>query len=158
MNLLAAVVLMAAVAAGARRSGRRTRPVAGDSDVISDLLLKRLGGELFERDDYKVMFPIVALLGIALYATFSGPVPVDVYGFGFSPFAPVCLAVAGMVAADRRPRVAALVVVVLLAHGVGFLQSSNLIDYLLDPALVAAAVVGSLVLLIRRRRDARISA
>jgi len=87
----------------------------------------------------KGLFPIIAVVGIALYATTIGSPTFNLYGLGFSPYAPLVLAILAAAFAVRAPKVALIALAVLVAYDLQLYRSRNLFDYALDPILVAAA-------------------
>jgi hypothetical protein len=87
------------------------------------------------------IFPVVALLGIALYVTTIGGPPYNMYRLGFSPYAPLVLAIVAALAAARAPKVAVIVLAVIVAYDLHLYRSRNLFDYAIDPILVLIATV-----------------
>src|SRR5581483_3701333 len=100
---------------------------------------------LFGREPHRRMrrFVLAAagIVGLFLYAGLAGFVPIDVYRLGFSPFAPIVLALTGVFLARSHRAVAWLIAVALIADDLSLLRSRNLFDYLLDPAIVAIGLV-----------------
>jgi len=90
---------------------------------------------------YEWLFPVIALTGIALYTTTIGGPPVNMYRLGFSPYAPLVLAVVAALAAARAPKIALIALAVIVAFDLHLYRSRNLFDYAIDPILVLAATV-----------------
>lgn len=123
------------------------RGVAGDLSVTTLLLLFAAvawavaGASLLGDADRAYLLAGVALAGLALYPTTAGFTPVGVYRFGYRPFGLVCgVLAASLWAWGTGRRAAALVpLLALAAFDLGALESCNLWDYLLDPALFLCA-------------------
>ena len=107
------------------------------------------GAPLWRRAGLSLSFggrrTLLAILSVggALYASAFGLLPFDVYAAGFSPLAPLAVAVVAALAARRAPAAAIVAAAGLVAFDVHLLASRNLFDYLVDPLLfagVAAAV------------------
>lgn len=92
---------------------------------------------------YEWLFPAIAAIGIALYTTTIGGPPLNMYRLGFSPYAPLVLAVAAAVIAVRAPKLAVIALAVILAFDLRLYRSRNLFDYAFDPILVLVATVWS---------------
>jgi len=88
---------------------------------------------------YEWLFPIIAVIGIALYATTIGGPSINMYRLGFSPYAPLALAIVAALVAARAPKIAIIALVVIVAFDLHLYRSRNLFDYALDPILVATA-------------------
>jgi hypothetical protein len=85
------------------------------------------------------MFPSIAIIGIALYTTTIAGPSINMYRLGFSPYAPLVLAIVAALVATRAPKIALIVLVVIVAFDLHLYRSRNLFDYALDPILVATA-------------------
>jgi len=88
---------------------------------------------------YEWLFPIIAVIGIALYTTTIGGPSINMYRLGFSPYAPLVVAIVAALAATRAPKIAIIALVVIVAFDLHLYRSRNLFDYALDPILVATA-------------------
>ena len=87
----------------------------------------------------ELLFPIIAIAGIALYVTTIGSPSYNMYRLGFSPYAPLALAIVAAFAAVRAPRIALIALAVIVAFDLHLYRSRNLFDYALDPVLVLLA-------------------
>ncbi|HEX3581627.1 MAG TPA: hypothetical protein VH087_07670 [Thermoanaerobaculia bacterium] len=90
------------------------------------------------------LFPITAVTGIALYTTTIGGPSFNMYRLGFSPYAPLVLAIVAALIAARSPKIAIIVFAVIVAFDVHLYRSRNLFDYAIDPILVLVATVWSI--------------
>ncbi|HEY2325506.1 MAG TPA: hypothetical protein VGJ82_21795 [Thermoanaerobaculia bacterium] len=88
-----------------------------------------------------ILFPFVAVTGIALYTTTIGVQSYNMYRLGFSPYASLVLAVAAALAAARAPKLAIIALAVIVAYDLHLYRSRNLFDYAIDPILVVVATV-----------------
>lgn len=88
---------------------------------------------------YEWLFPIIAVIGIALYTTTIGGPSINMYRLGFSPYAPLVLAIVAALVASRAPKIAVIALAVILAYDLHLYRSRNLFDYAFDPILVATA-------------------
>ena len=88
---------------------------------------------------YEWFLPILAVVGIALYITTIGSPTYNIYRLGFSPYAPLVLALIAALVAMRAPKVALIALAVIVAFDLHLYRSRNLFDYALDPILVATA-------------------
>ena len=93
----------------------------------------------WRRTEHKGLFPIIAIIGIALYVTTIGGPSYNLYGLGFSPYAPLVLAILAASFAVHAPKAALIALAVLAAYDLHIYRSRNLFDYALDPILVAMA-------------------
>jgi membrane-associated HD superfamily phosphohydrolase len=89
-------------------------------------------------EEHAIVFPVIAIVGIALYLTTIGSPSFNLYRLGFSPYTPLVLAIIAALAA-KQPRIAVIALLVLIAFDVHLYRSRNLFDYALDPILVATA-------------------
>lgn len=90
---------------------------------------------------YEWLFPIIAVTGVALYTTTIGSPSFNMYWLGFSPYAPLVLAIAAALAAARAPKIAIIALAVIVAYDLHLYRSRNLFDYAIDPILVMVAAV-----------------
>jgi len=90
-------------------------------------------------EEHAILFPVLAIVGIALYVTTIGSPSYNIYRLGFSPYAPLVLAIIAAVAA-KQTRIAVVALLVLLAFDIHLYRSRNLFDYAFDPILVAVAL------------------
>ena len=104
------------------------------------LLLLAMADEGVRRS-VRYLFPVIAITGIALYTTTIGGPPYNMYRLGFSPYAPLVLAVAAALVATRAPKIALIALAVLVAYDLHLYRSRNLFDYAIDPILVLIATV-----------------
>jgi len=88
---------------------------------------------------YEWLFPVIAITGIALYTTTIGLQTFNMYRLGFSPYAPLALAIVAALVATRAPKIAVIALIVIVAFDLHLYRSRNLFDYALDPILVATA-------------------
>jgi hypothetical protein len=88
---------------------------------------------------YEWLFPVIAASGIALYITTIGGPSFNMYRLGFSPYAPLVLAVIAALAATRAPKIGIMALAIIVAFDLHLYRSRNLFDYALDPILVATA-------------------
>lgn len=93
---------------------------------------------------YEWLFPVIAVIGIALYTTTIGGPSFNMYRLGFSPYAPLALAIAAALVAARAPKIAIIALAVIVAYDIHLYRSRNLFDYAIDPILVFVATVWSL--------------
>jgi hypothetical protein len=90
---------------------------------------------------HELLFPVIAVAGIALYATTIGTPAFNMYRLGFSPYAPLVLAIVAALGAARAPKIALIVLAVIVAYDLHLYRSRNLFDYAIDPILVLVATV-----------------
>ncbi len=125
--------------------------------VVADFIGKRLGHPLLRREDRTILFPTIAVAALLLYLTTFHVLRVDIYRAGFSPFAPLALALAAVLIARRAPRIAWLVLLELVAFDLQLLRSRNLFDYVLDPFVFVMAAGWCVAAVARRRHVITIS-
>ena len=133
------------------------RGVSGDLSITTLLLLVVLanGGMLSIGQKYRVLF-LVAVGAVALYPFALGLGMTDTYrlGFGNVWFLAGLLLVALLAWMRQCPVVAAGIALAVLAWSIGWYESNNLWDYLLDPWVAIYATVALLrqaVLLLRKK-------
>jgi hypothetical protein len=88
---------------------------------------------------YELLFPVIAIVGIALYVTTIGTPTFNMYRLGFSPYAPLVLGILAALIAVRAPKIAIIALAVIVACDLHLYRSRNLFDYAIDPILVAVA-------------------
>jgi hypothetical protein len=108
------------------------------------LVCRRARADEGVRPSRKWLFPAIAVTGIALYTTTIGIQTFNMYRLGFSPYAPLVLAIVAALAATRAPKIAISALAVIVAFDLHLYRSRNLFDYALDPILVATATFWSL--------------
>jgi hypothetical protein len=109
--------------------------------VVADLLARWAGVPFLRREERRLLLVCAAVVGVVLYAMTLALIRGDLYRLGFSPFAPIVLAIGAAIAAKSYPRLSISVLIVLIAFDVRLLRSANLFDYLVDPLLTLAALV-----------------
>ena len=107
--------------------------------LLCDLALRRQGMPLLA--DRGVLLAMEAAAFVILEPAALGFLPLDLYRLGFSPLAPLAIAIVAAIV--FRPRVALVILAALIAFDFHLLGSTNLWDYLVDPigGVVAVAVV-----------------
>lgn len=109
--------------------------------LIANLLAARaLRRPFLSPADRVLLLGCLAAAAAVLYSTALGFVAGDVYHAGFSPWAPVVLAIAAAAIAPARIRVALVALLILIAFAGRLLTSVNLFDYLVDPIGGAIAI------------------
>jgi peptidoglycan biosynthesis protein MviN/MurJ (putative lipid II flippase) len=109
--------------------------------LVADLLARRLFHRaLFSQRERSALLLVVAALSIVLYGSALGYIPIDAYRAGFSPWAPVVLAVVAAAVALRSLPLACTAVMALVAYDVPLFASVNLFDYVVDPILGVIAL------------------
>jgi hypothetical protein len=109
--------------------------------LLGDVALRRHGATLLP--DRSLVLAIAAAAFVIVVPAALGFVPLDIYRIGFSPFAPVVLAI---VAIFLRPTAALVILVALIAFDFRLLGSTNLWDYVVDPiggVIAVAALVAA---------------
>ncbi len=128
------------------------RGVFGDLSITSTVLLllaaANLGGLSVSRltKGRPALLGIIALSALVFYPMALGVGMLDPYRFGYASltFIVMVSAVAAWGLWTRRYLIAAVIALAMLAWSVGWYESNNLWDYLLDP-LVALYAAGVLV-------------
>ena len=111
--------------------------------LLADTLVRNgLNGELLRARERKALFYSAALIGVVFYPLALGFGRFDPYAWGwsFSPF----FVVAGIGAAAliwRGNRCGFILLAAIVAWQIGFLESRNYWDYLLDPIFFFCGVV-----------------
>jgi len=125
------------------------RSALGDLSVLTVVILANIAVQrlfsvhLLSPDARKNLLPGIALLGVLFYPLALGLGPVDPYAFGFAPVWMTVLLVLASVMGwlSGRRDLAVILLLPLVAFNLQLLESNNLWDYLLDPILVAYAMV-----------------
>ena len=131
----------------------------GDLSITTQILLacsiaSRLTGvDVLPDRDRSFLLTTAAVSGLLLYPLSSGLTGLDLYSWGFgSGVLMIGLALATFVSWCFRPVAAVMLLLGVVAFDLNLLASTNIWDYLLDPALVLFAWGWRLVLLMRRFR------
>lgn len=119
--------------------------------VAADFIGSLVHRPLFRHGERRLLFVAIAAGGFLLYLATFGVGRIDLYRAGFSPFAPMVLALAAAALARRMPRIACLAIAILAASDLQLLRSRNLLDYLFDPLVVGVAIFWCLVTAARWR-------
>ncbi len=134
--------------------------VLGDLSMTSQVLLasaivKRITGtDVLPHRHRDFLLALAASTGLLLYPLSSGLTAFDIYAMGYGSGAlMIVLAVATIICWRFRPGVALVVLLGVLAFDLGLLTSTNVWDYLLDPALALFAWGWALTLPLRRFRS-----
>ena len=110
--------------------------------LLSDAVLRRHGMPLLPSADRSLLLAIAAACFIILEPAALGYLPFDLYRLGFSPVAPLLIAIiAAVLLARGRPAVACVILATLVAFDFRLLGSANLWDYLIDPIVGVAALI-----------------
>jgi hypothetical protein len=115
--------------------------------LLLDLVTRR---RLFSRREHRALLGFAAAAAIILYGSTLGYLPLDVYRAGFSPWAPVVLAVAAIAVAPRSLPLALTFLATLVAYDAPLFTSVNLFDYAVDPMLGIFAIVWAIATTFRR--------
>lgn len=114
--------------------------------LLADFVAARFHRPLFARNERRTLLWTMAIASVALYPSALGYIDADVYRLGFSTAAPLAIAAAGIALAVRREfRLACVALAVLIAVDVELLPSSNVFDFLVDPAGGLVSVIWLLV-------------
>jgi hypothetical protein len=149
-TLLLAAAALALAPLGALPAAAYVRGVLGDLSVTSMVLLLRAllrpvfrGGPVGARNAIAVQ-ALVAVGGLVLYPPALGLGGPDLYRWGYSEqgFVVAVLLLAAAAWFLRLPLAASCIALAVLAHAVGWYESRNLWDYLLDPLVSAWGLVG----------------
>ena len=135
------------------------RGMTGDLSITSLLLLGLLlarGTHAWPTDNPRRIAALLLLLVAAcvLYPLALGALPYDSYRWGYAEplFLGLLLALALAAALLRLPLVALAIALGVLAWAVGWYESENLWDYLLDPLLSIYALIACLLAILRQLR------
>jgi hypothetical protein len=144
-GLLVAAVAMAPI--GGIPLAGYVRGVTGDLSVptlalLAAALFARLSPRpLLDAADRGALHAWAAAVGVVLYPLTLGLTRWDPYALGYRPRVLLLVAAALVIAWWRRRRGAALVLAAgVAAFGMGLMESTNLWDYLVDPAVATWAV------------------
>jgi len=156
--LAALVAILALVPLGGLPPAAYLRGATGDLSVTSVLLLLRsalgrqLGWSPTEARERLALQILIAGAAVALYPLALGAGPFDPYRLGFgSPWMIGALSLAALAAWGARMLFVSLcIALALLAWALGWYESGNLWDYLLDP-LLSMWAAGALALRGARR-------
>jgi hypothetical protein len=102
-----------------------------------DLLARR---RLYSRRERTALLAFAAAASLVLYSSTLGYLPLDIYRAGFSPWAPVALAIAAIVVAPRSPAISITALIALVAYDIPIFRSVNLFDYVVDPIVGIVAI------------------
>src|SRR5204862_3832089 len=94
-----------------------------------DLLARH---RLYSRRERTALLVFAAAASLILYISTLGYLPLDLYRAGFSPWAPVALAIAAIAVAWRSPAIAITALIALVAYDIPVFRSVNLFDYVVD--------------------------
>jgi hypothetical protein len=114
--------------------------------LILDLLTRR---RLFAPRDRRALLWLSASLSLILYSSTLGYLPLDIYRAGFSPWAPVALALVAIAVGFRSPPLACTALAALVAYDIPIFRSVNLFDYVVDPMVGIVAIVWLMAVLLR---------
>jgi len=125
------------------------RSALGDLSVLTvaifaNIVTQRLFNvQLLTPDARKNLLSGIALLGVLFYPLALGLGSVDPYAFGFAPVWMTVLLVLASVMGwlSGRRDLAVILLLPVVAFNLQLLESNNLWDYLLDPILLAYAMV-----------------
>jgi hypothetical protein len=157
--LLAGVAVLALMPLGALPPAGYVRGAIGDLSITTTVLLVRavwrpfFGWGPIERRSRVALQAVVAAVGFALYPLALGIGPIDPYRLGFgNSWSMGLLFLLALAAWGLQFQLVALCIALgLLAYAVGWHESNNLWDYLLDPLLWGYALCGLLAPLARAR-------
>jgi len=146
--LACAIVIVVLIPFGGLPLAAYVRGVTGDLSITSLLLLlsailNRLTGcQPFDAQNRLVLFFLVALTAFGLYPLALGIGYFDPYrlGYGNFWFMGVLLLLALAACFRQLPAIALAIALAIFAWSMGWYESTNLWDYLLDPLLAIYAV------------------
>ena len=95
-----------------------------------DLLARH---KLFSRRERTALLAFASAASFVLYSSTLGYLPLDLYRIGFSPWAPVALAIVAIAVAPRSPAIAITALIAMVAYDFPLFRSVNLFDYVVDP-------------------------
>jgi hypothetical protein len=129
----------------------------GDLSITTQILLagaivkQVLRVDILDARERSSVLAAAAVAGLVLYPLSSGVSGVDLYSLGFHSFGLMFgLALAAVISWYFRPGVAAIIPLGVIAFNLRLLSSTNVWDYLLDPALTLFAWGWVLIALMRR--------
>ena len=114
--------------------------------LLADLIARR---RLFAANERRALLAALAAIAILLYGSTLGYLPPDLYRLGFSPWAPIALAVVAIAIAKRAPAIAITALVALGAYDIPLYRSVNLFDYVVDPIVGLIAIVFAIATAVR---------
>lgn len=125
--------------------------------VVAALTARRAGWTLARPGEIGLIAGLAGVCGVLFYPPALGLGPVDPYAWGYGGFAlPLAVGVVALSAGwTGRWVLAAGLAAALAAWRAGLMASPNLWDYLLDPLLALAGVVGIAVCALRARSRKR---
>ena len=146
--LACVIVILVLIPFGGLPLAAYVRGVTGDLSITSLLLLlsvilnRLTGWQPFDAQSKVVLFFLVALTAIGLYPLALGIGYFDPYrlGYGNLWFMGVLLLLALAACFRQIPVVALAIALAVFAWSIGWYESTNLWDYLLDPLLAIYAV------------------
>ncbi len=110
--------------------------------LLASASLARFGLPFFPSADRALLLGMAAAGFVAVNSSALGFLPLDLYRYGFSPLAPMIIAVvAAILLARQQPAAACVVVAALAAFDLRLLGSGNLWDYFVDPIVGIVAIV-----------------
>ncbi len=147
--LVALLALGFAVPLAGSTAAQWLRSVLGDLSVLTlvifaDILARRLWNFILLAPGTRTTLLLAAAgVGVVFYPMALGLGSIDPYRPGFAPLVMVAvLCLASIIAWLRQARgLAVILLLPLLAYNLHLLESDNLWNYLLDPALVSYALV-----------------
>jgi hypothetical protein len=121
------------------------RVLTGDLSITSLIWLSWLAATLPKSPasrEQQIMALVVVLAALALYPTALGLTPFDLYAHGYYPYlmGPGLFALFAVSVWFGAVQCAVTLAMAFLCYALGFLESDNLWDYLLDPVITAYAV------------------
>ena len=153
IGLACAVAIVALVPFGGLPLAAYVRGVIGDLSILSLVLLlsailnRLTGHRLLDARNRRALLVLVALTALGLYPLALGIGTFDSYRLGYGNIWLVSVLLAVVLAACFRQfmSMALAMALAVFAWGVGWYESANLWDYLLDP-LLATYAVGALIM------------
>lgn len=116
--------------------------------VVDSIVRRATHIELLTRADRRALVVFLATGALFFYPMAKGLLPFDAYRLGYTPWAPLVLAAIGVAVALRSVRIAAAILVALLAVDLHLIPSVNVFDYVIDPVGGIGAIVTCLVWLV----------
>ena len=129
------------------------RSVVGDLSVLTlvillNILMQRLlGFSLLGASSRKLLLFGIVIIGVVFYPLAMGVTAYDSYQLGYSPILLSVLVILGSLLLwfSSRRDLAVILLLPMVAYDLHLLESTNLWEYLLDPVLLAYALVQTLV-------------
>lgn len=152
IGLVCAVAIVALVPFGGLPLAAYVRGVAGDLSITSLILLlsaifnRLTGWQPFDAQTRPALLSLIALTALGLYPLALGIGYFDPYRLGYgNPWFVSALLLVALAACFRQfPAIALVIALAVFAWGIGWHESTNLWDYLLDP-LLAIYAIGALM-------------